>query len=296
MPLRFGPGSGLPPFDDELWMSVSKDGRTFDEPRLITEHASSPDVLVLPNGTVLVYCVDFSGMRPGNPERLIVLSSTTGEAWTRRPVVVVGSKSLRPSDPDAALLPDGSTRLHYLSTSADAMMNLDTPHEILSAVSRDGVSFMQEPGVRLRMSSAYDPDVVSTPGGKWRMYFSHRIMENDGPGGGTVRSASSTDGRLFTHDSGARLPVPGSPGAVTLPDGRVRLFVERPDGIGSYLSRNGDTFVFEGLAARNSEDRLLGDPSIARFPDGRFVLVYRRSPPLPTSLRDRFFTAPPPFR
>lgn len=94
------------------------------------------------------------------------------------------------ADPEAVRLPDGRYRLYY-SVEPDVPGNR---RETFSSVSRDGIRWQRESGVRCE--DCVFPDVVRLPGGSWRMYFQR---------GGAIRSARSDNGLDWTDEDGDRV-------------------------------------------------------------------------------------------
>lgn len=269
----FGPGSGRSPFDDEVWIAFSQDGFAFTAHRQLFEHASVPDVLALPGGGLLVYFVDFSQAAAATEGISAGISNDRGKTWRRERVRIEGLSSHKAVDPDAVLLPDGRIRLYYFATSpppagrpADPARQ-EGPHLVRSAISTDGIRFREEEGVRFSREGLTDPDVVRMKDGRWRMYFPVHAGERRG----SVLSATSTDGLSFSEDPGTRHSFPSIPGVVVLSDGRIRLFVNVPGGIGSKISHDGLSFQDEGIRVWSTDGRGLADPSPALREDGTFV-------------------------
>lgn len=94
------------------------------------------------------------------------------------------------ADADVVNLPEGGKRMYYAIEPEVKGNNL----EVYSATSTDGVTWNQEDGVRRSMTTF--PDVIKTSESKWRMYFQN---------GGVIKSALSSDGLMFTDESGIRI-------------------------------------------------------------------------------------------
>lgn len=124
--------------------------------------------------------------------------------------VVVGDPL---ADPTAAVLDDGRVRLYAYAQDIG----------IVSAVSSDGRSFVEEPGVRVGGTDGGQPRIWRLDDGRWRLYVS-KVRE--------IASFTSDDGLVFTRDAGARLtaaaaglPAISSPSIVELRPGRDRKSV-----------------------------------------------------------------------
>jgi hypothetical protein len=116
------------------------------------------------------------------------------------------------ADPTTAVLDDGRIRLYAYAQGIG----------IVSAVSDNGLSFTEEPGVRIPGMEAGQPRVWRLPDGRWRLYVS-KTME--------IASFTSEDGLIFTKDSGNRLtaeaaglPAISSPAIVEVESGRWRMY------------------------------------------------------------------------
>jgi hypothetical protein len=167
-----------------------------------------------------------------------VLAAHDGTRWVKasRPVL----EPDRPLDDAKILCPWvlpllGGFRLFYMGHGSASAPG--THGRILSAWSDDGVSFRKEPGVRVDNGAgaearALSPCVVATDGGAahggsgYRMYF--EAASNAEGERSAILSASSFDGVEFVREPGVRVQVDGarvgSPRALLLDDGRVRLY------------------------------------------------------------------------
>ncbi|MCI0341053.1 MAG: alpha/beta hydrolase fold domain-containing protein [Planctomycetales bacterium] len=268
------------PFEDETWFALSRDGLDFAGHRKLWDHASVPDIVALPGGRLLVTFVDFSEGAAATEGIGVGISDDGGATWRRERARIEGlAPRAKAVDPDPFRLPDGRIRLYYFASPAPQgrgpgdPARAEGPHEVRSAVSTDGLRFVEEDGVRFAREGLTDPDVVRLPDGRFRMYF----PVHAGRAAGSVLSATSPDGLAFTEDPGVRHPAPAIPGAIVLPDGRVRLYVNGPGGIVSRTSDDGLAFREEpGVRIAAHEGRLLADPGAARLPDGRVALVWKR--------------------
>lgn len=145
-----------------------------------------------------------------------------------------GSRDLDSSklqSPCIVRLPRGGYRLFYTAVGP-AKPFPECQGYILSAVSRDGLTFEKESGIRLapqpgtpHMSlRVISPSVTQCADGRWRMYF-----ESRGPASipTVICSAISTDMLHWELEEGVRFHAPGGVGGVrylALPDGRGRIY------------------------------------------------------------------------
>lgn len=264
------------PFNHDTWLVASRDGKHVDprEARMVLHHASVPDVCVDADGRVLLYYVDASGkfQGPGSYKMSVRIMDQRGELGAPQRVEIAGEQRIG-VDPDAILLADGRIRLYYLAPRRRNESGELLPSEVRSALSTDGVHFVREPGVRHSGVGVMDPAVIQRADGTWKMY----VAVVDEKGQPSIASATSKDGLTFTADPGLRLEGAGSPGAMALPDGRVRLYTGGGrQGLVTRISTDGLTFEPEGLTAQGQETL---DPSIAERPDGTFLLAFKTFKP-----------------
>jgi len=169
--------------------------------------------------------------------------------------------------PAVVKLPDGQLRMYYM-VSADP----STPapncgdscpaikHNLVSAISSDGLHWMQEPGIRLTTSgTGYDtstiihPTVILLNNGTYKLYYdgeidsarSYSLWQHSRH----ILSASSTNGLNWTRDPGYRIDGATvhtyeaySPKAV-YQHGKVDLYFTTPNGIYEATSTNTLSFT-----------------------------------------------------
>lgn len=186
-------------------------------------------------------------------------------------------------------LKDGRVRLYYCKDGG-----------ILSATSKDGLTFTKDSGVRISSGTGFeanvcDPTVVDLPDGRMRMYYKGADTMKPGPGSiHKVYSAISSDGLTFQKE-GVRIDPENTgdngwasvPDAMVLPDGRVRIYyvtnAELPHGIASAISSDGLNFVREpGMRV----ERLV-DPALVKVGDKYLLFaasIEERSPRVPKGI------------
>ena len=128
-------------------------------------------------------------------------------------------------------IPGGGYRLFYTAVGPDKPYPLCQGY-VLSAVSKDGVDFEVEPGIRLAphpdlphlSRRIIAPTVVQCDSGTWRMYFEARGPATEPT---VIRSAVSTDMLQWEHENSIRLQGfdgLGGPRYLPLPEGGGRLY------------------------------------------------------------------------
>ena len=186
------------------------------------------------------------------------MTTSLPAAWRSEPGWrVAGSRPLDASKvqaPGVVRLPDGGFRLFYTAVGPGKPFPRCQGY-ILSAVSRDGLEFMLEDGIRVAprpeipwlSRRALAPTVTRLADGRWRMYF-----ESRGPATRPTVIASAVSADLLTWEVeyGIRLERPGDVGGpryVTMPDGRGRIYcTSRNDrAIVSAVTDDGLAFAWE---------------------------------------------------
>ncbi len=126
---------------------------------------SVPDLIALPNGQLRAYFV------AAEEHIESAISTDQGMTWTREGAIVLsGITNKFQVDPDVVAIPGGYW-LFLAVPPGESLAN----HRIRSAVSVDGRTFTAEAGERVAVDDdkqiRYDPDVVATGDGRYRVYF-----------------------------------------------------------------------------------------------------------------------------
>lgn len=235
------------PYYHQVVVARSDDGVRVTDARQVLEHASVPDGVRLPDGSVLIYYVN----------------GATGSVWVARfdgtaasPIGPISLNGLASPagvvDPDATLLASGSVRLAYLAGFGPPASATSRAMCLADAV--DGVNFtVVRTALTLAATDmATDPSLARLADGSWLMAVSR---------GQQTMLARSAAGISFTP--GEILPYGGVPEVASLPDGRVRLYV-CAGGIESYVSADlGATWSREAVVVPPGTlgKRIVCDPS-----------------------------------
>lgn len=222
-----------------------------------TARTLCPDVIPLADGRYRMYFEARCGVPgsrekafagPEEPTRILSAVSDDGLAWSYDEGVRFGDDEWSYGTPRVLYIerPDGSVgyRMYFHRYTFPLRAGPEAGNHIISAVSDDGLTFFEEPGVRIPQEteretfSVYAPEVVRLGDGTYRMYYSGW---SDTIRGG-IFAASSTDGLLWSKvpepcvELGGRWDgnMVSEPCVMPLREGGARLFYEACDGEGNY--------------------------------------------------------------
>jgi len=248
------------PYRDKVSYANSADLLNWtDSKKVLAEHASVPGA-IYKDGVIYIYFVDVT--EDGQPEQIDLIRSTdNGQTWTPKTVVTFeGIDNKVPVDPAPFLLEDGRIRMYYFDINVR-----ETPGEInkiYSAISSDGLRFVQEEGVRFAKQGILDPDVVKV-GETWRMYVGD-VEKN------LVFSATSKDGLNFNEEGMAYQG--GAVPDVFYDNNKYYLYTA---GINIATSTDGTRFGAPVGSFRSDLGMVTADPSIIKLSDGNYIMFYK---------------------
>lgn len=253
------------PYFHQMEQATSADGLTWQNSRSpLFERVSVPDLTMTADGRLLVVAVDFTDV----VENLaLTVSTDQGATWSPlQEIRIWGWNDALgiPVDPDIMELRPGCFRLTFLALPRQPGPPQQAPaHRIYSAVSADAVTYVLEQGHRVEHAQIFDPDVIRL-GDTWIMYIGHMVDGRD-----QTLVATSGDGLRYTLRP-EPVATGAIPGAILLPDGRVRLYTVGKGG-GVYTAADGLSFRPEG--------RLTGipglDPSVVRLKNGAYLMIHK---------------------
>lgn len=263
---RRDPGQGI--YSHQVFSARSKDGLHWQKDgKLLFDHASVPDAVIMPDGTIYLYFMDGSqghGMS-------VAISRDLGRSWTKDTVAISGRQEPGDAvDPNPLLTADGQIRMFYLGTFGPMQdpSHGSRMHNIRSALSADGIHFGEEPGVRFAHQGITDPDVIQAPSG-WKMFVSQ---------GRTNLSTSSPDSQAFTLDD-TPASRDGAVSRTVAMDGGFRMYrCSQGGGIASQFTSDFKTWKEEGVVLPAERETITCDPGVIRLPDGTYVMFYKQAP------------------
>ncbi len=248
------------PYRDKISYALSSDLINWtDSEQVLAEHASVPGAIIK-DDTIYVYYVDVS--QECYPEKLdIIMSSDDGQSWSSPVTVYIKGLGTKVAvDPSPYLLEDGRIRLYYFDINGDK--NPKANFKIYSAVSEDGMNFIEEEGVRFSNPGTLDPDVIKV-GDAWKLYTGS--VENS-----STVLATSSDGLNFTYEgvafSGGAVPD------VFYKDGTYYLYTA---GIDIATSKDGVNFTKTDGHFQSKIGVITADPSVVELSNGTYLMMYK---------------------
>lgn len=245
-----------------LFGATSSDGERFTSLGPIADQANVPDVVADAKGTLYLYYTAgiVNGVRDG---LAVAISTNRGRSWTHYAARVTGQQAT-PTDPDVALLPEGTIRMWYTAP-------IGAKPGVAWAESRDGIDFTYG-------GTAFAPEVGAMDPNTWRVGDTWHMLTLDGRGEPLLH-ATSTDGHTFRSAEPMRFEGRDiASNAVRVGTG-VRMFAFTKGAITSYLATDGLRFTKEKgarIAPSGSglEGPFLKDAAVARLPDGGWFAAY----------------------
>lgn len=226
--------------------AISEDGQQWiqEEGIRVNVHSSDaekwvycPDVIILPNGHYRMY---FQAKSVYDHDMILSAISEDGLHWTRESGKRFYNETAHLGSPRCLLLEDGRYRLYCHEFPLPFQTGLKAGNNIISAISKDGINFLRESGIRITQETeletfaVYAPEVIRLEDGTYRMYYAGWSKE---PREGRIFGATSQDGLHWTkekaicvNNGGAYQEIKVSEPCITrLPDGRFRMFYEASD-------------------------------------------------------------------
>lgn len=276
--------------------AVSSDGLIWTkEPGIrvdIGEYAgwgvSSPEVVMLPNGTYRMYYIGHQTLNVYNNYRILSATSADGINWVQDPGIRINNNGSYDNRyayaPDIIELPDGTYKMYYTGLVWGGYGT----YYILSALSSDGLTWTKEGGIRIHPPpNVTSGDTIILSDGTYRMYYS---VPGGTSGGAMIISAVSYDGSTWTVENDIRVDNGGiydtqsasHPDIVELPDGTYRMYYGGWDGtVSSILSAvssdgltwtkmAGEVITSGGIYASVN----VGGPHILKLSGGTYRMYY----------------------
>jgi hypothetical protein len=220
--------------------------------------------------TILLFAGCARTTENGTDSLGVLRSTDHGATWTLLGQAHMANSSVWPVDPTGFTI-DGHIVLYLVDFGH---LNQPVPQTIYRATSTDGVTFDTPQPVYTQAATIVDPFVLPMPSGLFRLYAP---SEQEG-----IISALSNNGLVFTRENGVRIGFGGGgmPGALLLPDNRVRLFLnganDGQDGIFSLISDDGLNFTVEsGMRISAPMGFIVNDAQPIHLLDGSYLMLYQ---------------------
>jgi hypothetical protein len=284
------------PWDnDVLVVRITPDGKA--ERLAAFERAGVPTVARLKDGRLLAAHQHFPADDEAAFDKVAVLfSADEGKTWTKPETIRLTGlpEGMRfPFDPTLVPLPDGRVRLYF--TSVKGRTFNDHRPAIYSAVSKDGIAYEVEPGVRFGVEGRPVIDcAVVLHAGVFHLFApdngagplpppAGNFGQAERPWDGVGYHATSADGLTFKRVEDVTMDGRREWLGAAVSDGDdIRFFGTGGGGIWTAVSRDGKEWK------READSRGLpgADPGAVKLTDGSWLLVVT-GPPRPGTAGDR---------
>jgi hypothetical protein len=245
------------------------------------ERAGVPTVARLGDGRLIAAHQHFPADFGADFDKVAVhFSDDDGRTWSPPQVIQLTGlpAGMRfPFDPTLVPLPDGRVRIYF--TSLHGRRFDESKPAIYSAISRDGVKFEFEPGVRFAIEGRPVIDcAVALHRGVFHLYSPDNGTDNsqrDGerPRDGVGYHATSSDGLSFLRQPDAQIGGRRRWLGNAQSDGRVITFYGTGEGLWMATSEDGATWT-----AANAPAIRGGDPGAVATRDGGLIVVITGEP------------------
>ncbi len=227
---------------------------------LFQPHASArtlcPDVIPLEDGRYRMYFEARSGLPApeqrfgASPQPTVILSALSEDSlvWHPEAGLRFGDGRWSYGTPRVIYIEKDGTiayRMYFHRYTYPLKAGLEAGNQIISAVSSDGLRFIEEPGVRIAQEtdretySVYAPEVIRLGDGSYRIYYSGWSETVQGG----VFAATSADGLNWQKEAEPVIDLEAGrwdssmvsePSVIDLDDGGARLFYECCDDDDNY--------------------------------------------------------------
>jgi len=253
------------PYYHEVYRAFSSDGVSWQkEGTLVKDKASVPAILQKDDGTFILYYVD------GEYDTIDCSVSQDGKAFSPGNCTIYGFTEQKAWDPYVVNLGNGSYKMYYFTPPSDLFG--ESKNQIRSAISKDGIKWLQEDGVRFEYNGILDPVVIKMED-TWRMYAWYMGKGNE-PGNSVMVSATSQNGLDFAFEKEFNVGG-GIPEVVKLDSGKYALYV-CSGGITMFTSADGLSWSGGKVVVSPAQsEKIVCDPTVIKMDSGRWAMYYK---------------------
>ncbi|MFA6295771.1 MAG: hypothetical protein WC663_00230 [Patescibacteria group bacterium] len=245
------------PYYHSVWRANSKDGKTWTkENKKLIDHASVPDMQIV-NDKEIVYYVD------GKYDTMNCRIKENGKLKPGK-CRIYNFSGKKAWDPEVVKV-DDYYRMYFMSPPS-AFSTASETSKIKTAVSRDGINWLEEDSTALKGKMYIDPTVMKV-GDKWIM-----VVSGDNEG---LFWATSTNGTTFKLKG--KLKGSAQDGAsphITKLSKKYALYYCKA-GISMSLSKNAEKWSGERSILSSEQNQIICDPSVTRKNNGKYVMYYK---------------------
>jgi hypothetical protein len=249
------------PYYHKVYRAFSDDESTWvKEGKIIKEKASVPAIIQRDDGSYVLYYVDgtFDTMDCS-------VSKDGGKTFSNGDCTIYGFTESKAWDPFVTKLDNGYYRMFFVSPPADL---INGKIKVMSALSLDGINWLQEDGARFDEVDVVDPTVAKI-GSTWFMYAGYNV-----PGeSAQILIAKSLDGLTFKKDRVINLGG-NVPDVIDALDGDAHLYYCK-NGISRSSSSDGVTWSDERSVLSPGQNQIMCDPSVIKTSKGNWVMYYK---------------------
>ena len=246
------------PYYHSVYRAVSSDGISWTKTDgLLKNRASVPAILQREDGSYILYYVD------GVYDTMDCSVSQDGVNFSAGNCRIYGFTEEKAWDPYVVKLDDGFYRMYFFAPDFELFSN-----RIMSAISKDGINWLQEEGIRFEKQGIFDPVVIKM-GNMWRMYVWYR----DEPSASTIVSAASQDGLNFIKEKEFKVGG-GVPEVVKLDSGQCAIYY-CANGIEVRTSADCLNWGLGQIAVYGEAGKIVCDPSVIKNLDGQWLMYYK---------------------
>lgn len=249
------------PYYHKIYRAFSDDETNWTkEGNVIKEHASVPAIIERDDGSLVLYYVD------GRYDTMdCSVSNDSGKTFKDGNCTIYGFTENKAWDPFVMKLDNGFYRMFFVSAPDNPQKDST---KVMSALSQDGINWLQDDGIRFDDVPVVDP-TVGKIGSVWYMYAGTMVPGKPAQ----IAIAKSIDGLAFTYvksiDLGGNVPD-----IIQASDGKSHLYFCK-EGIARAVSTDGLNWKDVRRVISVNKNEIICDPSVIQTQNGKWVMYYK---------------------